>query len=215
MSVAMRTMADEALKAWRENPVPLPPPVTETRTVAKASDTSASRESGPIVFAKLHGTATNKRARLVNLRDNPHGGWMLRPQPFRRMVSWLVNAPFRLWSLGAVLVSGNVSRDAYDKREISCSTCPDRHLIVTEHSTQSYCGLCGCPPWLLSRLSFKNRKRGWYCPARRHEGEYPDHRLRTKLVALGLATYDDLDRVGGGCVSCGGSTPHARAGTKG
>jgi len=124
--------------------------------------------------------------------------WIRGPQPpqsqmwFPRTVwfgLWLANLLPRGVSLWTALTGGRTSGEAYNERQATCSTCPDRviHLRLLKATIyeKSYCGSCNCGAWWLARLDVKNRLRGWRCPKRRHGGSDPDACYR--VYALGKA----------------------------
>lgn len=128
------------------------------------------------------------------------------PERFKRLPLWFTGLPSSAARLWTALTGGFVDREAYDKRQTACDSCPDRviHLRVVKRGMceTSYCGACDCPKWLLSRISdriwdeaeqryvesawwkaIKNRLRGWRCPKRRHAGSDPDAVYRVYVLA--------------------------------
>jgi len=74
------------------------------------------------------------------------------------------------------IFGGRVRPHVYAARMNDCDTCPALQIVMplsAEKREKWYCGSCGCPKWLLSRLDVKNRFRKWYCPKRKHAGPYP------------------------------------------
>ena len=76
---------------------------------------------------------------------------------FRRPALWAVD---NTYSVVATLCSGRVGPAEFAQRERICDECSAQKPI----GGHAYCSACGCPSWLLSRLDYKNRKRGHNCP---------------------------------------------------
>lgn len=185
-----------------------------------AADAKAKRDAAntkPYVLVKLHGPYSSKSK-------------IRRPPPFRfpdpkawpwpaNLLGWLVLSPaawIARWSRQGlkflkVALSADAPADLYLARQAECQKCP-RRVRSGEHS---YCGQCGCPRWLLSRLEYKNSRMGWHCPERRHPGPYPDDGLRKTLLESGDVSEADLavdvvpDDKPSGC-GCGADQAGAR-----
>lgn len=65
-----------------------------------------------------------------------------------------------LWRSIRSLRHGQATARTYSLRRAECLDC-DRRI---ETPRANYCGACGCPKWLLSRLEVKWRLRGAQCP---------------------------------------------------
>jgi hypothetical protein len=75
----------------------------------------------------------------------------------RRPALWALDNSY---SLAATLCSGPVGPGEFAQREQICDECSAQK----HRGGHTYCNACGCPPWVLSRLDYKNRKRGHNCP---------------------------------------------------
>ena len=72
---------------------------------------------------------------------------------------------FKSWLFVKTITSGWCSRKIYTERMGTCFGCP---LMQTVNGKQ-YCGGCGCPKWILSRLSVKNWFKRNHCPKGLHK----------------------------------------------
>lgn len=73
----------------------------------------------------------------------------------------------KAFTLFRTIFSRNVSNEEYLERENACMSCPAY--------SDNHCKACACPEWFLSRLTYKNKKRGHLCPLKRHKGNYPTY----------------------------------------
>lgn len=146
-------------------------------------------ETRPVVIAPLFGTHGVPGARVAS-------------KPPRRRFRFLT----RWASFWRAMLGGRVSKSGYRDRMAECVKCPQRIAELTERRGKIrerwYCAACQCPRWIMSRLTVKNKLRGWHCPMRKHEGPYPDDAVRMYLTVHGYATEEQLKQVGG-CRGCG------------
>ena len=123
-------------------------------------------------------------------RKRVNGEWFPRTAA---LVLWLVNLVPRGASFVRVVTSGRVSAVQYASRQATCASCPMaiQQLRMVKKSVRGtlWCGLCGCPKWVASRLDYKNTRKAHRCPAKRHDGSDPDAvfaeyiRVRTEQAA--------------------------------
>lgn len=146
--------------------------------------------------------------RWQNPQQRPHIPWDLKQynlarwlltnatwKDWLRMIGKLIKWPVKFMVLQypktrlffGALLGGRATPRIYQERQTICANC---EFLQTKSRGRSYCGVCNCPKWLLSRLTFKNKLLRWYCPKQKHPGVYPEY--------LQL-----LYRPPGGCKGCG------------
>lgn len=99
-------------------------------------------------------------------------GWIERqirtPRPIRRFILWAFRWLAMWYSQARMLIvvirSPEVTERAYQKRQEICGACKE--------NDGGYCGACNCPKWIFAQLERKNRRAGWYCPDKKHPGQY-------------------------------------------
>lgn len=108
-------------------------------------------------------------------------GWLQKqiqtPGRIKRFVLWCVNLMPRGASLVRAVTGGLVPADEFTVRQKACSDCHGalvslRAVKGTMRET-SYCGLCDCPKWWLSRNAVANWFKKRTCPLSRHPGVNP------------------------------------------
>lgn len=180
--------------------------------VAPQPTSDEEPDTRPLVIAPLYGTRGIQEARVAvpqtwaerigRKRHKLELGYRVRLFAANRL-RFLA----RVRSFLSAITGGKVDAEAYRDRMAECMECPHRIAEIRERRGSVrelwYCAACQCPRWKLARLTFKNRLKRWYCPARKHAGPYPDDAVRRYLVQRGHATEDQLKAVGG-CRGCGG-----------
>jgi hypothetical protein len=112
----------------------------------------------------------------------PYTGWVQRqienPGRIKRWILWWVNLIPRGASLVRVVTSGLVGVDEFIARQKACADCPGAvvrlKLVKGTIQEKSYCGLCQCPKWWLSRNEIANWFKKRECPLNRHPKQNPN-----------------------------------------
>jgi len=173
----------------------------------------------PIITAEFHGLGSSDRLRVYPAAYPGRGivEWLfrvlVRPRRMMRLLLWMLRLPGRGYSMLRTVASGRVADDVLAKRNRACQECRFRHLVVRQKRGRieghSYCEACNCPKWRLSRLSFKNTRKGWHCPMRLHPGPYPDNDVRAWLLKHKEVRDFPAPTIGG-CSGCGGGAAQGR-----
>src|SRR3972149_3952710 len=114
-----------------------------------------------------------------------------------RILRWLGIGTYGLIrSFLTAFFSRRINDAAWQKRMEKCLSC--ERLIVEvrkrDASKRLFCAQCGCPNWFMSALTRKNRYKKWYCPMRKHEGQYPEQvleRAREGWIIVSTEKYRD------------------------